>query len=1816
MKTKKKIMTRAVSLLTMGFFLVSQVAFANPGAGIEIAVSRELPSFLRIDIPSELATLDGLYEAPPRQDPKLILHIQNAHANYGAQQKIKELLQYLERHYAMKTIFVEGASEDLNPDYLKMFPDRERNLKLAEFLAKQGELTGAELYLMEQDSATEGKQALSTPKAHGIEDAGLYRENYEALKKVFGAEVTVKRYLNGFEGRLSSLASKVFSKDLLKLLGEWKKFEAGHREFMPYVKGLAAESKRVLGIDLESLLSQIEWPQITRLLVLQTMEKELDMQKGLAERDQLIKFLKEKRVSANLITAIENFRDQQVTVLQGTRGGAAAPVEPRDLMEQLVTEAGPKGFYFYNYPHFSLYAGYLILKSEMDPKGLFGEIRVLFTRILDQLAVSQREKKLLELYRSEELVRKLLNLELTRKDWQEVLAKKDLLAMDPLVAELKEIGTAVSQESGLPLSNFETKPVNPKFRGEVVGVQTAAYGFYEAARKREDVFYEKIDSVMRKESLNKAVLITGGFHTDGITELLREHEISYGTLTPRLSEKSNENLYRNVMLQNKPSLFELSYLETTSPLMPLTVQVAQIGKTAMAGRLKSELRAIGAVGQAGSVEDAVQIFNKSEMAVRAEIRIEKTGQNFYKVVSTKIQTQVSAFDIGKILATPFQIRDVVGTMAGTALPTTNPAAVVFAMRLAGQLGQVGETTQNAIKAGEVKAPEAAKAESDVRDLVSVGAANAGVPTAEFAATVAQAMGAFFSTRSATSEVAKPVRSEVRQTRTISFDAKGGVISKIDPWKKEGQDIIDYQRQILAALGIMNPKKDLFHRRTFGDTYHGKVDGQEVAIKMVGGLIGTLDPGKSSENISDEAAVLRITQGMKGIPKLYGEIQTNDRKAVAVVREWFPDLPLDKVANRLSHEELKDVADQIEKMIRDIMGKKPQLLFWDENPSNYIIREVGFENGKRIFEVVGIIDCIFTTDQNRITKEESEAAILALKKAILKLQAAATVPGTEGPAVLPPAAKPEVPTEATEVLGKQRSEMRAGEPPSVLPSTDVPEPGTVALDMGKADVWKMSGSPEAVAVKQKLLGAFHHVTFEEFRFSLRELAGRINEEIEKDGRPYAALWDYKPHSSRRWTYSLLQTLLSRPAAAANYFQGRAEPMTQSLKNMADQGIGTFLIVDDAAYSGEQLNNTIKSVADYYRKWGLLQPKVIVAVPYMTSRVQEMLTGIDGAQVTTISIRPMPSLSEILTPEEINILRQSEGGERFFYTGATATVFDHRIADDHSFAGELVPLLDIRNYRKPYGDAFTGYYQREQREFDAYFAPMSGASARSAEQGPEARSEVRGVAGSEDGGISRIREIIETRMQLHPRPKVEWETVGSKRKPQQAADQISVSTVAWVASRIQEIAERFDLGIDTAAGGLVMNEQGDFGQSEGLAAWVVVPSAVLSSQTLAGIFRDKVRPGGILVVAYPQGEVPTISGSVRGSPEEQAETGIESFSAGKLEDRDIHYVIIRKSSAAFTKAAEGKRSEGREGEQLLARSEARAGEQPSAFPKAADLEVLKRVPEYAWYVNDRTTNEKWYLKVDDPREMEKEVRGYRLAALVGVNTPRWTETSVEDLSMPEKFLRYWSAQIMGLGYDIDQLGFINAILSRDAKELTLPELVESRTSGIERILAFLALTGATDFKLDHNVGMSRIDGRRYYALFDLTNATEIQPIGTPFSFDGPLVLDALSEMSPEFLVQAVRDVASIDPQDLQRFLGGTSEDILSLIRIRQEALGATVRQALSVIKEQNADRLDAGRSARIDALINALAEPRANAGSMIAPKPKNNSLPPPAPKCECE
>ncbi len=613
---------RGVAAGTLVCFLATQTATAAPGVGAGFG-GKERPSFLNLEIPADLATVDELYEAPGKADSRFILHIQDAHANYEAQIRIKQLLAYLNKRYAIKTVFVEGAAVKLDADYIRLFPDPKSNLKLADALARKGELSGSELYLLEAGKDFE---------ALGIEDAPLYKENYAALKKIFGASDDVDRFFSGFDRKLEQASSRIFTPGMRELIADWRNFEKGRREFLPFVNGLVKKAKTVLHEDLGSLFAQVGWPQITRLLAIQNMEKDLNKTRALAERDALVKFLRGRRASNVLVDSVARFKEGNIGVGGTMSGKEPKEILPRHILERLAAEAGSKGFRFSDYPNFSLYAGYVVLKGELDAKALFEKIETLFTKLLDTMVREASQRKLLALYRDCELLRKLLSLELDRVGWREVLERRDVFEIDRMVARLEEMVASVGGKTG----SAERPVMPPEFSKRMTELVMTGFRFYDYACRREEVFYKRIDKSMTERRIRKAVVITGGFHTDGLSDLFRENGTSYGVVTPRLKEEDEGKLYETSMLQNRRYPFNVSYLAAASKLVsPAILKKLGVSPEKV---LTDYLAVVGDIKNK-STDNAVLILNgylaklsKKNTDPDAIVEIRSLGKGEYRLV--------------------------------------------------------------------------------------------------------------------------------------------------------------------------------------------------------------------------------------------------------------------------------------------------------------------------------------------------------------------------------------------------------------------------------------------------------------------------------------------------------------------------------------------------------------------------------------------------------------------------------------------------------------------------------------------------------------------------------------------------------------------------------------------------------------------------------------------------------------------------------------------------------------------------------------------------------------------------------------------------------------------------------------------------------------------------------------------------------------------------------------------------------------------------------------------------------------------------------
>jgi hypothetical protein len=74
--------------------------------------------------------------------------------------------------------------------------------------------------------------------------------------------------------------------------------------------------------------------------------------------------------------------------------------------------------------------------------------------------------------------------------------------------------------------------------------------FYKTNNERNNIFIEKIKNDIKTNDKNIIVLVTGGYHTEGLKELLSKQNVSFITVTPQITGLTNDfNLYNNIIVQ-------------------------------------------------------------------------------------------------------------------------------------------------------------------------------------------------------------------------------------------------------------------------------------------------------------------------------------------------------------------------------------------------------------------------------------------------------------------------------------------------------------------------------------------------------------------------------------------------------------------------------------------------------------------------------------------------------------------------------------------------------------------------------------------------------------------------------------------------------------------------------------------------------------------------------------------------------------------------------------------------------------------------------------------------------------------------------------------------------------------------------------------------------------------------------------------------------------------------------------------------------------------------------------------------------------------
>lgn len=474
------------------------------------AAAAPLFSAVSLEVPSHLGILKESF--PPPQSSKIgtpqILLIEDAHRQLNAQKSIHAILKYLKKEYGVQTLLLEGGFSGPVPSDLLKFSDRDEiNQTLARELLARAAIGGPEVFALE-----EGQEIY----LRGIEDPKQYAGNLLAFRRVYGKSQEIDRFIETAKIKIQTLASRLANPELLGFLNQWLLFQDSPSGLLKHLDDLAKYADRVLQVDLVDPRNQLKYPELVRFFKLREIERTLSGQEQRSGLEFEIQIL---RTWLAQFPEWETERKAFEQIFSNAASGESQ-LAGRKFLENFIEKAQSRRFKFETYPHVTLLLAKTLLSQELDTHSLFEEIKMLENRLLKDLAQTDSDQKICGFYQDFLLLKKLLKLEISPEELGQVRQKKRGLTPSQYGNRLEEFQAPQAPA----LSSLDTAFED-------------ALEFYRLAKAREESIVREIEKKVRQNPKDKIALVVGGFHTLGLRKGLRQKDISYGVITPRIWRK-------------------------------------------------------------------------------------------------------------------------------------------------------------------------------------------------------------------------------------------------------------------------------------------------------------------------------------------------------------------------------------------------------------------------------------------------------------------------------------------------------------------------------------------------------------------------------------------------------------------------------------------------------------------------------------------------------------------------------------------------------------------------------------------------------------------------------------------------------------------------------------------------------------------------------------------------------------------------------------------------------------------------------------------------------------------------------------------------------------------------------------------------------------------------------------------------------------------------------------------------------------------------------------------------------------------------------
>lgn len=430
--------------------------------------ARNNPELLDYYPPSDLARVTDSFISTSQ---RLVILIQDLHCHPGVQRKISSLLEhYSSLGIAADSVFVEGAEGPVDTTLMALFPEEKIKLQVTQEFVDQGVFTGME------------DHAIRNKKAHylwGVDDQETYALHKAFFHKSLKNRSQLSERIQTLNTRLELLGSKHFSKSMKRLEAQRHGYQNGDLSLERYLKGLRNEFQ----------------------------DFRLDFPEELSFMQETIKLEKAVKKSA--------LPDETKSFLS-----ALAPRLTKEEQERLARIAKRDASLYY------LYLGNLARDHKVEGalsrnlKNFLETTRRSQTQDLShfQRNLEDCEHKLLFAHARTPLQKNIVNAQLSLNQIQNLLelklTKEELKALIPKTQELSALLRALLPEDFSSLQELLAEAVD----------------FYGLALLRDQPMAERTLDKIGADG--RGILVAGGFHSSGLTQIFQQKGVSYLVLSP------------------------------------------------------------------------------------------------------------------------------------------------------------------------------------------------------------------------------------------------------------------------------------------------------------------------------------------------------------------------------------------------------------------------------------------------------------------------------------------------------------------------------------------------------------------------------------------------------------------------------------------------------------------------------------------------------------------------------------------------------------------------------------------------------------------------------------------------------------------------------------------------------------------------------------------------------------------------------------------------------------------------------------------------------------------------------------------------------------------------------------------------------------------------------------------------------------------------------------------------------------------------------------------------------------------------------------